>query len=205
MPGRQPKKSALGQRRESERLRHIGEAPNPLLIDLGLRLRHYRGTYLTLQSLLAPFLAPNGGSVLLLLGRGSHLVTRVVIAPFYVRFPTDSPTPGKTFPSNYSGFKTYKPRLWRYGVHRAPWSSIIYARGTVWIAVNQQGRWVGECDAPPGNEYVRRTKLALSELLTSGDAVRAERIAQGPVELRGSVYDLAVPVLTVCPAHSTDL
>lgn len=162
------------------------------------------GAYVALQPMLAPFLAPDGKPVLLLLGQGGRLVTRVVISPFYIRFPTNSPTPGGPFPSNYAGFETCVPRLWPRGVHRAPWSSIIYAQGTVWVAVNRQGQWVGECDTPPGYEHVRRAKLALSELLSSGDAMRAERIAQSPVAFYGSERDLSVVVLTIRPDSAVD-
>jgi len=68
--------------------------------------------------------------------------------------------------------------------------------------VNQQGRWVGECDAPPGHGHVRRAKLALSELLTSGNAQRTERIAQGPVALCDGALDPAVVTLVVRPDQS---
>jgi hypothetical protein len=157
------------------------------------------GLFLPLRPVLAPFLAPDGKPVLLLLSRDARLVTRVVIAPFYVRFPTDSPTPEGPFPSNYSGFGVYTPRLWRSGVHRAPWSSFIYAGGTVWVAVNERGRWIGECDTPPGHGYIRRARLALAELLTSGDTVRAERIALGAATRQHNESNVAAVVLTVRP------
>lgn len=153
------------------------------------------------QPVLAPFLASTGEPVVLVLGPNRQLVARAVLAPFYVRFPTDSPLYSGPFASNYSGIGRSTPPLWPYGVHRAPWSSIIYAHGTVWVAVNRHGRWVGECDTPPGHRHIRRAKLALWELLVSGDVVRAERIAQGPLRRDDSGVDAAVTILTVSPSR----
>lgn len=125
---------------------------------------------------IAPFTTPKDEIVLVLTAQDGQLVARVVATPFYVTHSTDA-TP---LPSNFSALRKRSVVRWSYGVHRASWPSIVYAQGVVLIAVDHNGRWVGECDVPPDPRYVQRARMALWELLTTGDAHRAEHIAQGP-------------------------
>ncbi len=148
---------------------------------------------LTIQ--IAPFRSPSGKIVLLALNEG-RLVSRFLVSPFYIQFPTPTPTPIGPFPSDFSLLYSEQNRRWTYGIHRAGWPSIVYKHGTVLIAVDQEGRWVGECEVPPGADHLRRAKLALSELLATGDAIQAERIARGPCQ---NVFNPAVVVLMVRP------
>lgn len=148
---------------------------------------------------IAPFLASEGELVLLLRDQQGRVLTRVAVAPFWVQFPTAGAGPTGPFHSDFAPLWTHAPPFWPYGVHEAPWPSIVYRRGSVLVAVDKEGRWMGECDVPPGSAHQRRAYLALWELLTTGDAVKAERIAYGPLDQRGSVFDPAVVVLLTRP------
>jgi hypothetical protein len=153
---------------------------------------------LTLEKLrveVAPFRAPDGNLVLLLYDRDGRLLTRTVATPFQVQFPTAGPGPLGPFCSDFAPLWAHAPRRWPYGVHKAPWPSIVYSQGAVLIAVDNKGRWLGECEIPPGHE--QRAHLALWELLTTGDAIKAERIATGPMDRVDAPFDPAVVTLLI--------